>query len=208
MGGGVTRFGAFIRSDMPAGLTGEDKSYLKAYGVRTAVDLRSESEVAAISHSLRDEPWVKFRAIPFTEDFTILGSDEYCPLHHIVPIMEGSHNTVEVLRFMADAPEGAVMFNCTAGKDRTGIIAVILLLIAGVPEPDIIADYQVTYFYIKSKVDAMQSPTRDKSLCRTEPEWIIPLLDYIRERGGIKEYLKSLGAEEDIYKKLRARILE
>ncbi len=53
-------------------------------------------------------------------------------------------NMRTILTHLADAP-GGVMFNCHAGKDRTGITAALLLLIAGVEDRDIIDDYAKTY---------------------------------------------------------------
>jgi protein-tyrosine phosphatase len=55
------------------------------------------------------------------------------------------HDNVRgVLSAIADA-EGGVIFNCHAGKDRTGITAAICLLLAGVEDRDIIDDYAKTY---------------------------------------------------------------
>ena len=48
---------------------------------------------------------------------------------------------------MEGLSKGPVVFHCTAGKDRTGVLAAILLLRLGVDEEDIIADYQVSFTY-------------------------------------------------------------
>ena len=50
----------------------------------------------------------------------------------------------EVFKCIANAKTG-VMFNCTAGKDRTGVVAAILLLHAGVDDKDIIDNYHDRY---------------------------------------------------------------
>ena len=47
------------------------------------------------------------------------------------------------------------MFHCTAGKDRTGVLAAILLLLLGVAEEDIIADDQVSFTYNRRGVNQL-----------------------------------------------------
>lgn len=54
----------------------------------------------------------------------------------------------EIFKILANA-EGGVLFHCTAGKDRTGVIAALLLGICEVSENDIIANYEVTNTYIQ-----------------------------------------------------------
>jgi len=50
----------------------------------------------------------------------------------------------EVLDAIAQAPEGTLLFHCAAGKDRTGIIAALVLSIAGVGRETILDDYELT----------------------------------------------------------------
>ena len=45
---------------------------------------------------------------------------------------------------ISNVDEGAILFNCTAGKDRTGIVAALLLGLVGVSSDDIIYDYTLT----------------------------------------------------------------
>lgn len=56
-----------------------------------------------------------------------------------------------VFRSIAKAKTG-VMFNCTAGKDRTGVVSAVLLLHAGVDKNDIIQDYVLTREYGKERL--------------------------------------------------------
>lgn len=56
--GGVTRFGVFIRSDLPRGITGEDRRALRDLGLTTVVDLREAEEAGQLPDELRDEPWL------------------------------------------------------------------------------------------------------------------------------------------------------
>lgn len=66
------------------------------------------------------------------------------------------------------------MFHCTAGKDRTGVTAALLLLLAGVCKEDVIADYILTGPYLQKKM---------KALCKQYPEipihYLIPKAEYM-----------------------------
>ena len=57
--------------------------------------------------------------------------------------------------------DGGVIFHCTAGKDRTGIVAALMLLLAGVVEEDIMADYMTTYAYIYKGIRIMHEEDPD-----------------------------------------------
>ena len=53
------------------------------------------------------------------------------------------------VKAMIDA-KGPALFHCAAGKDRTGILAMLLLGAVGVSQEDIIADYEISHHYIRS----------------------------------------------------------
>lgn len=45
--------------------------------------------------------------------------------------------------------DGTILFHCVSGKDRTGVVAMLLLLLAGVSELDVIADFVVSAVYMR-----------------------------------------------------------
>ena len=48
---------------------------------------------------------------------------------------------VDAVRAVADAPDGAVVIHCSAGRDRTGLVTALLLSLVGVPQEAIVEDY-------------------------------------------------------------------
>jgi protein-tyrosine phosphatase len=223
--GGMTQWRRFIRSNLPSGVTEADIQYLKDYSVRTVIDLRHPEEAAMQPTPLSHADGLVCRNISFTDDFSLLGDSLYCPLHHLVDVVKGPSRIAEILRFMSEKTEGATLFYCFAGKDRTGVIAALLLLTAYVPMEDVVADYQVTYTYIRNVVSMRNQnsdvgkrpmfliekdkdkPPRPEHLRRTEPEWIQPFLDYVLGFGGIDEYLMHIGLLADEIARLRTRLL-
>ena len=55
-------------------------------------------------------------------------------------------NMSEVLKVLAEAESG-VLFHCTAGKDRTGVVSAIILMLCGVERETIVRDYVVSREY-------------------------------------------------------------
>lgn len=209
--GHMTQYGRFIRSDGPTALTEEDIAYLVTYGVRMVVDLRSRPEVDAAPNPFAAIPGVAYHNISFSDEDMLIKNINFCPRDHYVPIMKGNNRLKEVLACMVKS-SGAVLFHCTAGKDRTGITAAMLLLLGGVPVEDVIADYQVTFTYIKKNFLKYigDNPNLEGTiidLCRSNPEWLEPLLELVMEKGGIETFLADLGVSREDMARLKARLL-
>ncbi len=148
--GGTTPRGAFIRSERPDRVTAEGWSELRRHGVRTVLDLRQPGERARHPSRLpRDvvDLHVDHDALADHPDFWagywdngLVGTTVYY-LPHLATLPE---RTVDVLSAIATAPDGAVLFHCAGGRDRTGLVAALLLTVAGVEEDAIVADYLET----------------------------------------------------------------
>ena len=60
---------------------------------------------------------------------------------------------IQPLPWIARAPDGGVLFHCHAGKDRTGLVAALLLALAGTPDEIIAQDYHLSYTYLLPTFD-------------------------------------------------------
>ena len=147
--GGVTPTGVFVRSERPDRVGADGWTVLRRRGIRTVLDLRQAEERsahrAAVPADLVDlhvdhdglehsDFWADYW------DNGLVGTPVYY-LPHLAALPE---RTVAVLFAVATAPPGAVLFHCAGGRDRTGLIAAILLRIAGVEDDAIVADYLET----------------------------------------------------------------
>jgi protein-tyrosine phosphatase len=109
-----------------------------------------------------------------------------------------------------------LVFNCAIGKDRTGILAAMLLSTLGVAEKDIIEDYSLSDQYMdelrqllnnEGKIPKDVPPLPD-FFWRAAPESMTLLLTTLRrDYGSIADYLKVMGAEEDLEKRLEKALL-
>jgi protein-tyrosine phosphatase len=73
------------------------------------------------------------------------------PLYFPALLAEHPELVVTAVRAIANAAPGCVVFHCAGGKDRTGLLALVLLTLAGAAPEEIIADYLLTYDRMKQR---------------------------------------------------------
>ncbi|MBN6035591.1 tyrosine-protein phosphatase [Amycolatopsis sp. 195334CR] len=156
---GSIRRGALVRMEEPTRLSEAGWAAAWEYGVRTIVDLRNDDERAP-DLALRPAGIEVVRApldpigAPFYEHWVKvdgLGS----PLHYPALLAEHPELVVAAVRAVATAAPGGVVFHCAGGKDRTGLLALVLLALAGVAPAEIVADYLLTYERMKPRYDEL-----------------------------------------------------
>lgn len=207
-GGRMTAWERLLRGDNPAGLTGNDIQWLSDRAVTTIIDLRSTAEVNKTPDQLASISEFRYYHCP------LLGGEEVPKMD--VDVGRGyfkalDHNSRvrDVLGMIAEAPDG-VLFHCTAGKDRTGMIAALLLSIAGVEREDILADYQVSEIYLAEIICQIKTfvpdlaPFAGQSRC----EYMADCLDLLRtEYGSIHNYFRAIGLGAEELKILKSKVL-
>jgi protein-tyrosine phosphatase len=140
-GGGETRRGRIVRSDRPDDLDEPGWSRLADAGITSIVDLRGARESAragarlpAAARPIEDEDDVAFVE---RWDFDLSRPHYYADAVATWPAL-----IVAALDAIAEAPaDGAVLVHCAAGRDRTGMIAALVLDAAGVPREHVHEDY-------------------------------------------------------------------
>ncbi|RGY97346.1 tyrosine-protein phosphatase [Clostridium sp. AM58-1XD] len=189
----------------------EDWSMLKEAGVMTVMDLRSEAETRQFSyrvpegiayvHSPMQRAQIDFNRIEESaaEAFAKSLKDGYCAM-----VREDGDLLANALHQLTERlNRGAVLFHCSAGKDRTGILAAAVLWLCGVEDEDIAADYQVSYTYNKKGINLLVGGQYEKlmPMIRSDAENMENLLEYFREIN-LSEYLEERGFPEDEQKEL------
>ncbi|MDL1902774.1 tyrosine-protein phosphatase, partial [Anaerolineae bacterium CFX9] len=132
---GETRRGVIFRADALHQLTEADQQVLRDKGVRTVIDLRHSTEIDAQPNVFANDETIRYFKIPIFRAAVSGHSEGHTPdlpaiYRYIIDECRISIN--EVLTTIADAKTGGVLFHCTAGKDRTGIITALLLDMVGV----------------------------------------------------------------------------
>lgn len=154
--GGTTRHGVVFRSDSLSYLTDRDIALLRdQLGVRTVIDLRAGHEVDDHGHG-PISAHVRHRHLPIMDQTReppppatrrlLRRAPQFQTLDQIYLFMlrEYAERFGLVLQAIAEPDAQPVVFHCAAGKDRTGLVAMLLLGICEVADESIVADFAFT----------------------------------------------------------------
>ncbi|NTV37751.1 MAG: tyrosine-protein phosphatase [Anaerolineales bacterium] len=200
--GHTTRYHSIVRSDTPARLTAAGWAALHAYGIRTIITLHT--------HGMQ-EPELAFTA-PYPDLVTLQVAIEdvtdkdfvqqwastelwSTPLYYSDALRRWPGRHAAAISAIARAQPGGVLFHCARGHDRTGIIALLLLTLAGVTPQDILADYELSL-----------DPERDALLTRqgtSVRQVLLGALDGL----DVEDYLLLGGASREDLAAVRQRLL-
>jgi protein-tyrosine phosphatase len=152
---GQIRPGAVVRMEQPTHLSVAGWAAAWAYGVRTVVDLRDADDYGT-DHAPRPAGITTVRipldpvGTPFYDHWQKI-DNLASPLYYPAMLAEHPERMVAAVRAIATAAPGCVVFHCAAGKDRTGLLAMVLLTLAGATPDEIVADYLLTYERMKQR---------------------------------------------------------
>ena len=203
----ATKRNSLWRSDVQNYPSEKDLALLKKRGITTILDLRGDKDLARKPSGFANVEGFTYINCPIIEGSGIPESVEKVPVSYLA-IAQAEHMP-KVFRTIANAESG-VMFNCTAGKDRTGVVSAILLLHAGVSDADIIENYVLTKEYGRERLELVHKnfPEVDMNII-TPKEWYMEeFLRLFREKFGTTEsYFRSLGLSEDEIEKIRRKLV-
>jgi protein-tyrosine phosphatase len=217
--GRTVRWGRLYRSDSLGRLAGADVDRFRALGVRTVIDLRYPWEIEAagrIPHhdglawynlSIEHRPYNQAEIDPDVDPWRFL-ADRYAEVAH-----DGVRELRQALEIIA-ADSGPLAFHCASGKDRTGLLAALVLSLLDVSEDDIAADFALTEAATDRLVAAWKAAHPGR-----EPRWpaygrapaeIIRLFlaDLAAGYGSVRGYATDqLGVDDALIAELRGRLL-
>lgn len=241
--GKSVKYGKLIRSSRLYKLPKSTVKGLKEYGLTTVIDLRSDSEHKEKPRTHIEG--VKYINIPIltTSTAAITGDksvmqiifseskrlkEEYGTADNYMKAMytdalfnEASRSKLKQFFDVLTEEDGCILWMCNQGKDRTGILAMLLEGLLGVDEQIIIADYAASAKFLKKKatmqkigITLVPCPKRFKvilyALISVEPQYIAAVIDVLKEKyGSITEYCKQyLGVTEQQIQTLKNKYLE
>ena len=227
-------WGRIYRSDALHELTDADVDKLHELGIRAVCDLRNTNEVEVdvsrfpsprrsdvarhhlpIGGEAAEAPSILelIRAGQIAE----LGVDAVVEIYAAM-VEHGAPSFGTVLRLAADAANHPLLFHCTAGKDRTGVTAMLLLSTLGVTDEDVLADYELTTHYRSGKrVEALRPELERVGVdvdavlpfLIAPAEVMVGTMARIRDRwGSIDGYLTGpAGLDDEVLAALRTTLL-
>lgn len=221
--GRVTQWRRMLRSDSLHKLDADGIERLVDEGVAMVVDLRHDSELLEAPNPFSTRPGFHYVNINLFADLLPRGDAAHDSTVDVLldlylrALEERGAVIREVLEAIAAAPDGAILFHCAAGKDRTGILAALLLSIANVDRGQILDDYELTAAQIESVIPDYETRARERgqdlaslhAMLAARRETMQAMLDYLDERHeGPLAYLAALGLSSKAVERLRNRILQ
>ncbi len=156
--GSITKNNVYWRSDVPSSPQADDISRLISAHITTIIDMRTEAERVKTPNTLADMPEFEYHHFPITEGSGVPESLEAVPLSYMT--IATAEYMPKVMKVLAEAEQG-VLFHCTAGKDRTGVVSAIILMVCGVDRDAIVRDYVISREYNHKRLEAFLSAHPD-----------------------------------------------
>ena len=218
--GGHTVPNVFWRGDACRGLDTDGLRALLDAGLTAILDLRSHHEVEEAPNPLAEHDGVTYRHLPLYDGLATI--DVMARSHpegfdmgrrYQVALDDCAPAFAEALTWLADAgADGATLFHCTAGKDRTGLMAALLLGNAGVQADDVVADYAMTATYGRGLIDVLREkarargadPDHSERVLGSRAETMQATLEWLdATHGGAATYIGKIGVAPEVQERLR-----
>jgi protein-tyrosine phosphatase len=216
--GGETRYGAIVRADSVRLLTESGWAALVDYGVHTVLDLRGDHErdedppadlPVEVVHvpfmEASEEEWEEIG--PEIEQASAAAPDVETSTRdvYLIFLERFKANVAAAIRAVAHAREGGIVVHCVGGKDRTGLLAALLLDLAGVAPEDIAADYALSAERLRPRHEAWfaaaeteEELERLRRIAQTPSQSMVGVLKGLERRyGNVAGYLRSTGLTDD-----------
>jgi protein tyrosine/serine phosphatase len=224
--GTTTQPGAIVRADRIRLLSATGWTALLGHGVRTIVDLRSDEELLEDSG---DVPPVDVVRVPLFGQHWQLEEARATFMHEMETTddIEAALSRMYLERLdrnitafgsavtaVARARDGGVCIHCHAGVDRTGVLAALLLRIAGVPIAAVAADYAASAPYLRrtlgpwiGEADGAKERAWRERRTSGNANVMVDVLDALEaQHGNVETYLLSAGATPEDLATARRRL--
>jgi len=219
-----TRWGRLFRSDTLGELTEDDLRVLRDLGLATVLDLRSPSEAERDGRGLLATVPVRYLNLPVIPEGATNNPAVPEPIdgdmgaRYLWYLEAGRDSVVQALGMIADEANLPLVFHCTAGKDRTGVLAALVLSLLGVEREVIVADYVETQARMHLIIERLRNhPVYGKAVGDDLPPnrfaaqaaSMVSFLGGLDERhGGPTAWLLQAGLDEGAVERLQAGLLE
>lgn len=215
-----TKSHQFIRSDALLSLNDEEINYLINYGVKVIVDLRNNDEIRKKPNCLQNHPCFTYFHLPFLNDDSMQEENKYAKdgglskkdllgIYHDI-IDNYQVQIKEFFLIIENHINDGILFHCSAGKDRTGILTMFLLSIAGVNKLDIIADYEISFTYLLPRLEMLRKEHGElpMHIMESKREFMMDIMNYIEKNyGDIINYLLKIGINQHLINLIKTKIV-
>ena len=195
------------RSDAPVTWNDTDADKLKALGITAIIDLRTSGETVRKPCAYANTDGFAYHHFPIMAGSVPPATLEEVPETYLQIATQAE--TADALRTIAESATG-ILFCCTAGKDRTGVLSAILLLACGVDRQTIVEDYVLSREYNKTRLERYlaEHPEVDRRIVLANEVSMERFLGmFEQEFGSVEGYFKRVGLTEEHVSAVRDKLL-
>lgn len=198
---------SLIRSNLPFKMYETEINYLLTNNIKTIIDFRTSDEINRKPSILSNN---KFNY------YNISLKGHKCPKYekdipsNYIEIIDDREKIKEVLILILNSKTN-VLYHCTSGKDRTGVITMLIMLILNCYEKDIIADYSLSYSYIYDDIEKIHelNPKLPKFIGDSKPSYMLKTLKLFFDKyKSIDNYLNYLGLPSNFKEEFQKKYLD
>lgn len=211
--GKVTKFNVFVRSNRLTELTYEDNEFLRKYNITDIIDLRGNTNIQSsfISDDNINKDYFNLHYIPLSNieiEQYVKENSQTKEFNYGIGysyLLKNKEKIKKIFKVLVNS-EGGVLFHCSAGKDRTGVIAALILGVCNVNQLDIIANYQVTSTYMKDE-EIMKK--YDDNLQKSDADYMYTFIKILyKQYGSFENYLLSCDILKEEINRLKNKFCE
>lgn len=230
--GRSVRWNSLYRSGTTHAMTQEDLAHLGVRGIRYAYDLRSKAERRQYPNKLNGVADIEYRFLDHDQRHGDIA-------RYIEAGFKGPEQTRELMfslykKFPYDFRDAyralfvhlangdlPLVFNCTAGKDRTGVAAALILTALGVPRETVVDDYVLTEQFLERNSELILRGNGDalfagvgreiwEPLMRADAAYLQVMFDQLTSaHGSVDQYLEEeLGVTDEAMARIRRNLLD
>jgi protein-tyrosine phosphatase len=222
--GATTRWRTLFRADGLGRLAGDDLDVVARLGLRTVVDLRTAEEIETRGRFPHEEHPVGFHNVSIIdrtwghdEGPQGSGDAEFLVWAYRQMLESGGAKFAEAITALAAPDALPAVFHCAVGKDRTGLLAMLVLGAVEVEHEHIVADYALTNEAIaRLRVWATEEyPKLAQRIAAAPPVFLAAdpeamrtiIDDLVDVHGSIADYVREIGVDDDSITRLRRALL-
>jgi protein-tyrosine phosphatase len=212
--GGSLRWRKLFRADGLTKLDDTDCRALADLGLTTVIDLRTVSELETRGKFPIEILTVDYHHLPLSEtipgqeEVPDWGQSEFVTARYTQLLGLGWESIASAIRLLANEESLPAVFHCSAGKDRTGVLACVVLGALGVPDEIIIDDYALSAIGTSRLMQSLRDEYADAveevekyaaAILRVMPESMAGFIDHIHAQyGDFDELVRQLGVADAV----------
>lgn len=165
-------------------LTDEDVDTIEDLGIETVVDFRQSKDAEEFPNRLPED--IVYKQLPVFEDTPMSVRRVVFNRHRLLDVFRsvyidhiverGAPTFGKLMRLLMDEKNLPLVFHCTAGKDRTGMAAALILTVLGVPREVVLKDYLLTNRAAEHFIKEINTQLGARSVRGVAAEQLYPLL--------------------------------